>query len=145
MLLFEYEEYRIFASISEEEDWHFQIWPLKNGEFGNDAANDEKISFIRSATESLKKEFDNFPGNGNYSIWLYPSDRFNKLGIDKRLKIYKSRDTSDWTKQLLNQSSRWLKSFIQDTVNERKEISEKINWNMQNIKIQEMVSNQKNK
>lgn len=138
LLLFKYEEYEIYASISEEEEWHTQIWPLKNEKFGDGAANDEKIGFIRIALDPLKKEFKIHPGNGNYSIWLYPHKRFTELNINDRLNMFKETIVSDWVNQLVTETERILNSFVQQILNQPEEICKKILWNEESQKVKEM-------
>jgi len=140
LLLFAYREYEMYASISEEEEWHLQIWPLKNKKFGDDAANDETLGFIREVMEPKKREFRSFDGNGNYSIWFYPTKSFNDVKIIERLNMLKRKDESGWINQLISETERILNFFVQRILEQPESIRKEIKWNEENMMIKEMTS-----
>lgn len=143
LLLFTYKEYEIFASISDENEWHTQIKPLKklnNNEKLFGVANDNAIGFVRNAIESIDG-FNKFK-NHNYTIWLYSAYRYKELPTNEYLSLLEETGVSNWANKVVSEAEEILSYFINNILLLPEEILKEIKWNEERgIKIQELIAN----
>ena len=135
--IFTYGEYEFFISISEEEKWHTQIWPLKDSVFGKNAASDDKINFVRNSLIQLTG-FDIYK-NGNYSMWFYSNNRFDKLSIEEKLELLTEDGLAKWASNIVSDTVSILSFLVKNILQQPSDILKEIKWNDKNQKLNEIL------